>query len=183
MKLFDIVWKDIIGFEGLYQINNIGEVKSLLRFEPNSGKAGMWYKERILKSNLDHNGYPQVILHKCGKAYTFKVHRLVVAAFLENPKNLPCVNHKDENKLNNDVLNLEWCDIKYNNNYNNRQKRISEKRKKPIMQFKENGDFVARYDSIVDAVIATNGTKDRIIKCCKNKIKHYKNYIWKYENF
>lgn len=181
MKLFDIVWKDVAGFEGLYQISNTGKIKSLSRFVPNSGRAGMWYKEKILKNNFDHDGYPQIILHKNGKAYTYKIHRLVALAFLENPNNLPCVNHIDENKLNNNYYNLEWCDVKYNNCYNNRQKRISQKQKIPVIQLKENGEFVARYDSATDAARLIKGTRDRIIRCCKNKIKHYRHYIWKYE--
>lgn len=181
MKLFDIVWKDVLGFEGLYQISNKGEVKSILRFEPSSGRAGMWYRERILKSHLDKDGYPQVILHRDGKSYTYKIHRLVALTFLENPENLPCINHKDENKCNNDYINLEWCDVKYNNNYNDRQIKISQKRMKSIIQTDIFGNFIARHVSINAAANAVNGHRGYIINCCKGKQKQYKKYKWQYE--
>lgn len=181
MKLFDIVWKDVLGFEGLYQIGNDGEVKSLLRFEPNSGRAGMWYKERILKPSLDKDGYPQVILHKNGKPHTYKVHRLVALIFIDNPSNLPCINHKDENKQNNSFVNLEWCDVKYNNNYNSRQIKISQKRMKPVIQTDLFGNFIARYSSVTMAAKATNSGKGYIIRCCKGDCKQYKKFKWQYE--
>ena len=181
MKLFDIVWKDVSGFEGLYQVNNYGEVKSICRFEPNSGRAGMWYKERTLKQGKDRNGYLQVVLHKHGKPYTYKVHRLVAIEFLDNPENLPCINHKDENKQNNNIENLEWCDVKYNNNYNDRQIKISQKRKRSVIQTDLLGNFIARYDSIKSAAKAVNGCAGHIIYCCKGKWKRHKNYMWEYE--
>lgn len=181
MKLFDIMWKDISGFEGLYQINNYGDIKSVYRFEPNSGRAGMWYKERILKPHLDKDGYLQVILHRNGKPYTYKVHRLVALTFLDNPENLPCINHKDENKQNNNFINLEWCDVKYNNNYNNRQIKISHKRKRSVIQTDLSGNFIARYDSIKSAAKAVNGCYCNIIYCCKGKYKTHKDYKWRYE--
>lgn len=96
-------WKDVVGFEGFYQVSNLGNVK----------------RKKLLR--LSGGGrYVQVILSKNGKSYGKSVHRLVATAFLPNPDNLPCVNHKDENPKNNCVDNLEWCTYKYNNEYNGR---------------------------------------------------------------
>ena len=110
------VWKDIPGFEN-YQISNYGNVKSL-----NYGRTG---KTKLLKPTISGKGYLQVRLSKFGKPNALLVHRLVAIAFIPNPDNLPHINHKDENKLNNNPNNLEWCDNSYNNNYGTRNKRIA----------------------------------------------------------
>lgn len=112
------IWKDIKGYEGLYQISNLGRVKSL-----NYKRTGI---EEILKSKKMRNGYLRITLNKNGKYKTFAVHRLVAEAFINNPNNLPEVNHKDEDKQNNCVWNLEYCDRRYNVNYGTRNKRVSE---------------------------------------------------------
>ena len=96
------IWKDIKGYEGLYQVSNFGRVKS---------------STKILANRLSKRGYYIVTLYKNAKGVTKTVHRLVAQAFIPNPDNLPQVNHKDENKLNNRVDNLEWCTAKYNINY------------------------------------------------------------------
>ena len=108
------IWKDIDGYEGLYQISNLGRVKSL-KYHNNKFKLTV-SREKILKPCI-HSNYYCVILTKNKNHKNYSVHRLVAQAFIPNPKNLPCVNHKDENKLNNEVSNLEWCTYKYNSNY------------------------------------------------------------------
>ena len=108
-------WKDIPGYEGLYQVSNIGEVKSL-----NYKRTG---KSHLLKQAKDRDGYFKVILVKDKKHKNKSVHRLVAETFLDNPGNLPQVNHKDENPGNNLVTNLEWCTAKYNVNYGTRNER------------------------------------------------------------
>lgn len=110
------IFKDIEGYKG-YQVSNYGNVKSL-----NYNRTG---KEKILKPTKNSDGYLQVSLHKDGKRKTCKVHRLVAQTFIENPNNLPQVNHKDENKQNNNVENLEFCDSQYNINYGTRNEKIS----------------------------------------------------------
>ncbi len=110
------IWKDIKDYEGLYQVSNLGRVKSL----GNSNTR----KEKILKP-VYHARYYQVTLSKNNVCIQYRIHRLVAEAFIPNPKHLPIINHKDENPLNNCVENLEWCDAIYNNNYNNKGKRIS----------------------------------------------------------
>lgn len=115
------IWKDIAGWEGSYQISTYGRVKSL--------KYG---KERILKPSKNSSGYLTVGLSIESRTFSKAIHRLVAIAFVPNPDNKLQVNHKDENKLNNNVNNLEWVTAKENSNYGTRIKRISEKNSKPI---------------------------------------------------
>lgn len=103
-------WKDVPNYEGLYQVSNLGRIKSL---RDKNGKA----REKILKLKLSKFGYYQICLCKNGKQKWYFVHRLVALAFIPNPNNLPQINHIDENKTNNYVENLEWCTSKYNSNY------------------------------------------------------------------
>lgn len=116
------IWKDIKDFEGVYQVSNLGNVKSVGRYISAGVGANHQYQyinEKILRLN-GGGKYVQVVLSKDGKTYGRLVHRLVAQAFIPNPNNLPCVNHKDENPKNNCVNNLEWCTYKYNNEYNGR---------------------------------------------------------------
>ena len=179
MKLFDD-FVDIPGFEGLYQINKSGIVKSLARFNPNSGRAGRYYKEMLKTPRIDEDGYLRVTLCKDGKLINTGIHRLLALTFIPNPNNYNSINHKDENKLNNNLDNLEWCTIKYNINYNNRQARISEKRKKKVAQYTLNGNLIKIHDSVNSATSSVNGSKCYVIHCCKGLRTSYKNYKWKY---
>ena len=108
------IWKDIKGFEGHYQVSNFGRVKSI-----------KFRKERILKPANNGCGYLYVNLSKNGKYNIYLIHRLVALIFISNPNNLPEINHRDEDKTNNKVENLEWCDRKYNMNYGTRTQRQS----------------------------------------------------------
>lgn len=114
------VWKDIENYEGLYQISNFGNVKSLTRQVYTSNPKFTGYRvlrEKLLRPGKTKDGYSSVVLRKDGKGKSYYVHRLVAEAFLQNPHNLPEINHKDENKENNHVNNLEWCTHIYNGNY------------------------------------------------------------------
>lgn len=103
-------WRAVPGYEGLYEVSNMGNVRNVRR-------------NTLLKLSKTNDGYIQVWLYKNGIRNRFQVHRLVCQAFLPNPDNLPQVNHRDEVKINNRVENLEWCDGKYNVNYGTRQER------------------------------------------------------------
>ena len=104
------IWKPVVGYENLYEVSNLGRVKSL---KDNKGR----YREKIKSSSDNGRGYLNVYLCKNGKGKRCYIHRLVAEAFLDNPNNYPIINHKDENKQNNHVSNLEWCDYEYNNTY------------------------------------------------------------------
>ena len=116
------IWKPIEGYEGLYEVSNTGRVRSIDRYD----SRNHFRRGRILKLSYDTVGYLIVGLHSNGKKKTYLVHRLVAPAFIPNPDNLPQVNHRDEDKTNNRVENLEWCDSKYNLSYGTRNIRIRE---------------------------------------------------------
>ena len=110
------IWKWIDGYENMYQVSNLGRVRSVDRdvyCEVSPNKLQHIYG-KVLKQGTNHKGYPIVYLSKDGKQKTITVHRLVALTFIENPLNLPQVNHIDGNKTNNNVSNLEWCDNSYN---------------------------------------------------------------------
>lgn len=106
-------WRQIPGYEGLYEVSSYGRVRSLDRYVKSSYGAYRLHKGKVLSSGIRPDGY----LIVCLQERMFRVHRLVAEVFIPNPDNLPQVNHKDEDKTNNNVDNLEWCDAKYNNNY------------------------------------------------------------------
>lgn len=110
------VWKDICGYEGYYQVSNLGRVRSVDRKD----RTGRSLQSIIRSQSYDKYGYAILGLYKNGKMKTKKVHRLVAKAFVDNPNGFPEVNHKDENKKNNNANNLEWCTTKYNLTYGHR---------------------------------------------------------------
>ena len=118
-------WKDVEGYENIYQVSNYGNVRSLDRYD----RLGRFKPGTILTAADNGHGYKHVRLHKDGNHKMFYVHRLVAGAFIENPDNLPQVNHMDEDKSNNHVDNLEWCTNEYNSNYGNHNRKLSEAHK------------------------------------------------------
>jgi hypothetical protein len=168
-------WRDINGYEGLYQASDEGRVKSL-RFG----------KEKILKARDDGHGYFQVGLFKDGKQVFKRVHRLVAEAFLPNPNNYKEINHKDEDKTNNSVENLEWCDRKYNINYGTGVQRRAEKqindpkRSKRVDQIDMvSGEVIRQWASTAEC--GRNGyDQGAVSRCARGKLKQFKGYVWKY---
>lgn len=182
------MWRPIPGYEGLYDVSSSGEIRSLFRYK------------RVLKPSVQKNGYATVELFKNKKSKRLLVHRLVALAFIPNPKGLPQVNHKDEDKLNNSASNLEWVTAKENMNYGTRLQRqisstdyTSEARKeiarrngksvsKPVIQIKD-GKILAKYESAKQASRLTGINHAHICECAKGA-KFYKSaggYEWKYE--
>ena len=189
-------WKEIIGYEGRYQVSSFGRVKK--------------YTGKIMHLSTDKDGYKVVALSTWDKGSPRKykkVHRLVAMAFIENPEKLPMVNHKDEIKDNNYVENLEWCDSKYNANYGARNKKISQAQKgiphpqtqgcrnyfygkhfrggsspcaKRVAQIDDNGNIIATFESMTEAAESVGCNSSAIVMCCKGKRKIIKGYKWKY---
>lgn len=117
------IWKPVKGFEGYYEVSNLGRVRSIDRYVNTKGDSKRIRNGRVLKGII-HNEYVLVTLSKDNLKSKKRVHRIVAEAFLPNPDNLPQVNHKDEDKTNNNVTNLEWCDSKYNMNYGTLRERM-----------------------------------------------------------
>ena len=153
---------DITGYEGLYAITDCGKVWS--------------YRKNIFLKPFLARGYFKVRLCKDGNNKQVLVHRLVAEAFLPNPQNLPQINHKDENKQNNCVDNLEWCDAKYNINYGKHNEKVSKSHCKKVYCVELDKVF----DSANQAAMQLNLFDSNIAKCCKGKYKKTGGYHWKY---
>ena len=178
---YNEVWKDIEGYEKLYQISNYGRVKSLERKVYSNSKFIYTQKEKILIQKTDKLGYKKISLCKNGKNKTFFVHRLVAITFLDNPNNYSCVNHKDENPSNNYLENLEFCSHKYNMNYGTRNERISKRMTKKcnILQIDKEGNIINKWDNIKQ--IKNELGIQHIYECINGKRKTAGGYIWKSE--
>lgn len=157
------IWKPIKDFEGLYEISNLGIVRSL-------------YNNIILKPSSNGRGWLKVGLHKKGQITQRYIHRLVGQAFIPNPGNLPEINHIDEDKTNNQVSNLEWCTSEYNLHYGNRMNKL----KKAVLQFNKDGVLVKEWESGTLAYKQTNIC--HISDCCNGNRKSAGGYIWKYKD-
>jgi len=162
------LWKDIKGYEGLYQISNTGKVLSIARKTTNGG---------LMALTFDKDGYLCVDLYKDNKRKNCKVHRLVAEAFLEKDSGKNIVNHKDENKANNNADNLEWCDVQYNNTYNMRQKKINSRKRKPVRSIADDGTITC-YESITKASEVMNISRRSIQYCLSGKCQTVAGYRW-----
>lgn len=178
-------WLPIENYEDLYQVSNWGRVKSLNYRHTN--------QEQILKQINDKDGYQQIRLYKDGKGKTFKVHRLVAMAFIQNPNNYTEINHKDECKTNNRIDNLEWCNRKYNVNFGTRNERCSGENHpmfgnfgkkhpsaKQIIQLTLNGEVVRKWDSAMDVKRELGYNQGNISSCCRGEHKSAYNYKWQF---
>lgn len=171
-------FRDIKGYEGLYQVSNYGRVKSLERKQYYRRKIN----NHILKEGINEKGYGYICLCKSKISHLYRTHRLVALAFIPNPNNLPEVNHKDENKLNNKVDNIHWCNRQYNINYGNRNKKHAKKMCKKINQYDEKGNLIKTWNSLNEASEKLGINASSISNCCRKRTKTYKKYVWKYEN-
>ena len=182
--MIEEIWKDIKEYEGLYQVSNLGRVKSLERkyFSGKNHNICKIAESKLLKLRLDKNGYLVTGLSKNGKQAYVRVHRLVAEAFIPNPNNYPQVNHKDENKENNNVDNLEWCTAKYNNNYGTRKEKASKSSKGKYNKGLEKSINIIRkkvlcittgkeFNSIIEASNFYNIDNSSISSVCKGKRK------------
>lgn len=172
MNIENEIWKDIPEYEGLYQVSNMGRVKSL-----------HFGKEKIMKQSKDKQGYCHIGLSKDCKSKRFCVHRLVGLVFIPNDNLTEKIeiNHIDENKENNHVSNLEWVTPKENSNWGTRNKRRVEKKSIPILQYDLNNNLIREWGSgkLVNKELNINNS--HITACCKGKRKTCGGFIWRYK--
>lgn len=172
------IWKDIKNYEGLYQISNLGRVKSLKKYVNHSGNSKRVVNEKILKPVIDNTKYFVVSLWKDNKHTRPHIHRLVAETFISNLENKPHINHIDGNKLNNSVNNLEWCTPK--ENIIHAYKIGLNKNNRIVNQYDLNGNFIKTWNNIKEAQVFYKTT--HIGECCRGTRNQTKNYIWKYAN-
>lgn len=174
------IWKDIKGYEGLYQVSNLGKVRSMDRWVAHKGNSKVFVVGKLIKLQTKKNGYIRVDLSKNHKHKHYAVHRLVAQAFIPNPDNLPQVNHKDEDKTNNRVDNLEWCDNHYNITYSTPQQRYYRGMCRKVYQYTLDGEFIREWESVSEIGRQLKYTPSRICDCCNGKSKRSYNCIWSY---
>ena len=175
------MWKDIIGYENQYEINEKGEVRNKKT-------------KKILSISKSTNGYLKVHLYKNNMLKNCYIHRLIAEMFIPNPHNYLCVNHKDGNKTNNKIDNLEWCSYSMNNKhaYNNKLKTITNKfknsmkengikRRKSVLQYSLDGCLIKEWKSITEIKNTLGFSISNISRCCRNEQLIANNYIWKYK--
>lgn len=169
------IWKPVVGYEGLYEVSNLGRIKSLLR-----------NNLRILKGSFDKDGYLSVILCKNRSHKRVKVHRVVADAFIPNPNGYPMINHKDEVKSNNNLDNLEWCTAKYNSNYGTHKEQIRNyamyhgKKLRKVKQYDLDGNFIQEFISSRMAERFTGIKHQNIIEVCRKGQHTAGGYRWTY---
>lgn len=181
-------WRDIPGYEGLYQVSNLGRVKSLFRYRVSKGGCYCPVVEKIKAQKLTKDGYFETTLCKNKQLKSIRVHRLVAQAFIPNPNNYSVINHIDENPKNNKVENLEWCTVAYNSSYGTARERCSitrnlnQKQSKPVLQLDLNNNVIKKWLSIHQIHKELGYARAVISACCNNK-PHNKTaygYIWKF---
>ena len=176
-RTYDLLeqWRDVKGYEGQYEISSWGNVRAY--------PTKTWKYTRFPKTTKDKDGYARLCLYKKNHRKGFLIHRLIAEAFIPNPDNLPCINHKDENPRNNSVYNLEWCTRAYNNRYGTGPERVSQTLKRlglnnrPVICM-ETGE---RFKSATEAASTLDhGNSSIIIGCCRGRRNTHKGYHWKY---
>ena len=187
------IWKPVVGWETLYEVSNFGNIRTL------------HYKQPYLMHPItDRKGYKRVsfVLPNSKKYKRYGVHRVVAEAFIPNPDNLPCVNHKDENKQNNHVDNLEWCTVRYNLEYGTARSRMINSRKgikfsdlhlynlqlshaisqgKSVVQLDKFGNVISEYISISEAARNIGINVNSISHACNGISKSAGGYLWKFK--
>lgn len=181
MKKLREIWATIRNYNDLYQVSNLGNVRTL-----NYKRTG---EVRILRPGIQkRTGYLSVTLNKNGTQKTKPVHRLVAEAFIPNPNNYKIINHIDGNKANNNVTNLEWCTHSHNNKhaYNLGLKKVTENQRKAgkmkakaVIQYDLDGNYIKRWKSQAEAAQTLNINQRNISSCCRGKYKNAGGYIWR----
>ena len=169
-------WRDVVGYEGRYQVSSMGRVKSLVRKDC----LGRTVKERFLKPCMDKDEYLLVTLCAGGKPKTLRVHRLVCEAFHENPDNKSDVNHINENKTDNRAVNLEWSTRRENCNHGSRNERVAKSQSKPVAQYAQDGELIKVWPSTMEAERQAGFNCGNISLAANGNRKTACGFIWKY---
>lgn len=184
-RLIEEIWKDVYGYEGYYQVSNMGRVRSLDRYIYHNGARNeskmIFIKGKELKPHDAGRKHLTVCLMKNGIGNIYYIHRLVMETFTENIDNLPRINHKDENPYNNELSNLEWCTHKYNTNYGSCIKKRSEKICKSVSRYDNNMNYIDTFNSCSQAGKELNIDSSSIAKCARGERNTAGGYIWKYD--
>lgn len=180
------IWKDIAGYEGLYQVSNLGRVRSydryVVKIHPKLLTPYTFIlKGKVLKNKVHDNGYLYVSLYSDKTPKNHYIHRLVAMAFVQGHDDVNnVVNHKDENKKNNHWTNLEWCTQIYNNEYSDIQGKATAKKMKRVCQYDINGCFIKEYESLNDAARNVGIDAKSIWRVCNKIYDSAGGYIWRY---
>ena len=174
------VWRDVKNYEGRYQVSSMGRVKSLERKFPHWRGGERIQKERILKPRTNKGGYLQVVLCTGGKQKTLTVHRLVAAAFHDNPEGKPQVNHINEDKTDNRVSNLEWATARENINHGTHNERVAKSQSKPVGQYTLSGELIKVWPSTIETKRQAGFDQSTISDAARGKYKQAYGFIWKY---
>lgn len=183
-------WRDVVGFEGIYQVSNQGRVRSVDRID----SAGKRQRGKLKRTKTNNRGYHQVHLYKNNIVNYLLLHRLVAAAFIENPSELPQVNHIDEDKDNNRADNLEWCDNMYNRHHGTGIQRMAQNRdyhaigektaaklsSGRVDQLSLDGKHIKSHRSAAAAGKSIGKGHRQILACCRGKASHAYGYKWVY---
>ena len=173
-------WRDVVGYEGRYQVSSMGRVKSLERKVP-KGYGERTVKERILKLRINRDGYLKIGLYgSTGKQKWFQVHRLVGEAFIQNPDEKPQINHINEIKTDNRACNLEWCTCKENINHGTAKDRSAKNRSKSVGQYTLDGELVKIWASTMEVERQAGFYHGNINKVANGKFKQAYGFTWKY---
>lgn len=179
------IWKDIKDFEGLYQVSNMGRVKSLARVILRNNGKKQTFKEKIIKQATNKQGYYQISLWKNGIEKRYLLHRLIAEHFIPNPENKPCIDHINTDPTDNRIENLRWCTYKENNNNPLTVKHRSKPRNwkikgfehwksKPVVQLTKKGELLKIYPNAFSAEVY------HINRCCDGERKTAGGYKWQY---
>lgn len=155
------IWRDVSGYEGLYEVSNLGRMRSMAKV--GLGKAAD--KPHLILGRKDKDGYVVMCLRRAGKIKNFRLHRLVASTFLPNPRDLPMVNHRNGDKTDNSVTNLEWCTA-HENNLHAKQVLGVKNNVRRVAQHSLSGEFLRYFDSLAEAGRAVGVSATAIRACC-----------------